>query len=116
MKLDDLIKIADEAYPDGMVGLAYENKENPGDSLAYFIAVELRETFESKTSRGQLERAIQAMETAREELSAVITSLEEVKIIYDTQKKNLPTLIGQYKGFAAKILERELSKKGKKHA
>ena len=78
MKLDKLIKIADEAYGDGLV-LRYHNNRHGdfGDSLASFVARELSDTFcpEDKTSF-QLEEACSTMPAAIEDLRRVQAALE----------------------------------------
>jgi predicted phage gp36 major capsid-like protein len=89
VEIKDIIKIADDAYPDGAVGLAYEGRDaivramqscrpmqDIGDTLAVFIARELEETFAGGgTTKSQLEEAVRVMETAEEELSGVIVAL-----------------------------------------
>jgi len=88
MKLSDLMKIADDAYPDNLVAqwhcLATTGKvlgpglcDPPGDTLASFIEVELRETFdETATDAEQLGEAVRVMETAQRELGVVVTALK----------------------------------------
>lgn len=73
MTMQELIDIADGAYPDWLVGQWAANLGgNYGDGLARFIAVELMETYEEgETDAEQLDRARQVMETASNELAAV---------------------------------------------
>lgn len=82
MKLKELIAIADEAYPDGLVALYTNDKtgkfeDGPhGDGLARFIACELCETFEPKASKkDQLNEAVRVLERAQSELQEVIDAL-----------------------------------------
>lgn len=80
MKLDKIIAIADKAYGDGLVGFAHRTGEHPGDTLATFIAVELRETYDPKaTGAEQLAEAVRTMRTALDELREVVTALETVQ-------------------------------------
>jgi hypothetical protein len=76
MRLATLIKIASDSYPDGAVMDAHERGDASGDTLALFIAREIAETFEAmaKTTE-QLERAIQVIEKAHEEMGAVLSGL-----------------------------------------
>lgn len=79
MTLDDLIKIADEAYSshaDMSAGLITAYHENPdgehGDGLARFIAVELNETFDpDATTLEQLSEANRVMTVAMNQLEFV---------------------------------------------
>jgi hypothetical protein len=92
LSLGDIIKIANEAYPDNKVLEAYEQLSkgkkypNVGDGLAEFVARELQETFESGKSRQeQLERVLRAMTTARRELEAVEQHLYNEVCKFDTE-------------------------------
>jgi hypothetical protein len=86
MKLDQLITIASSAYPDDLVSTAFQGERslrgrNPqshcGDTLAEFIAGELKDTFDEKApDNQQLEEAVRALSVARRELDDVITALE----------------------------------------
>lgn len=88
MQLAELIKIADEVYPDGLIGQWHTVKtSNPepativrcnspyarvGDTLAEFVECELRETFDEKADdRDQLAEAHRVMERAAEELADI---------------------------------------------
>lgn len=84
MTLDEIITIADEAYPDGLVGMWHAGSE-PGDTLAKFIAVELKDTYYSgASSEAQLREALRVMETARDQLNDVIAALEDA---YDQRRR-----------------------------
>lgn len=73
MSLDEIIAIADDHYPDGLVGRHHEG-EKVYDTLAEFIAVELKDTYDpDASSEAQLREALRAMETARDELEEVVT-------------------------------------------
>lgn len=78
MKLQQLINIANDAYPDDMILQYFEKpKGNHGDTLAKFITVELEETFsEESDSDTQIAEAIRAMNTAKREIDNVIRGLE----------------------------------------
>jgi hypothetical protein len=82
MKLKNLIKIIDKAYPDGMVGQAFGKDgteiTSPGDTLAEFIAREVTETFdpEAKTT-DQLAEALRVMNSAHREVGEVVDALEQ---------------------------------------
>lgn len=83
MTLEKLIAIADEAYPDGLVGAAAEDME-VGDTLAEFIVRELRDSFDPKlTSADQLAEAVRVMNTATQELESVEAALREVHLAGD---------------------------------
>ena len=84
--IDDIIRVADKAYPDGRV-LAYHQhpKGKHGDTLAEFIAIELRETFtDAYVDRDEDEPylyddpyvyAAEKLETAISELQAAADAL-----------------------------------------
>lgn len=85
MKLTDLISRAASGYPDAQI-LEYwdlaraEPRANPngGDTLAYFIAVEIAETFDPDASdEDQLDQAIRAVERAVRDMQGVIDALTE---------------------------------------
>ena len=80
MTIEQLIAIADSAYPDNMIQQAFDaQKKNKGrkrvtigDGLAEFIARELTETFDSTASRlAQLQEASRCMYTAQREVFSV---------------------------------------------
>jgi hypothetical protein len=77
MKLEELIKIADDAYPDGFVKQYYDDPQgNHGDSLARFIAFEIIETYdEDGTDENQLAQAIHTIANGRDELDRVLEAL-----------------------------------------
>lgn len=77
MTLDQLIAIADGAYPDGFVGMYHqEPDEQHGDTLAKFIAIELKDTFDSDLDDDiQIQEATRALETAVRELNGVVSAL-----------------------------------------
>jgi len=81
MRLDAIIRIADKAYPDGLVGQAYKQIKakkpvSVGDTLAEFIAREITETYEPTAgTKVQLDEAIRVMETAVREVEAVRSAL-----------------------------------------
>lgn len=76
MKLKDLIAIADENYPDGRVGMYFQNPSgNHGDGLAEFIVRELKDTFDPhSTDLAQQLAADRVMESAAESLHEVASA------------------------------------------
>lgn len=78
MTLKQIIGIADEMYPDGLVGYYFRDPDtNHGDTLAKFIAVELQDTYdESATDTEQLRAAYMVMRSASRELRAVTDEFE----------------------------------------
>ena len=85
MKLNDIIAIADKAYPDGFVGQCWDAKRQrvkpaKGDTLARFIVIELMDTHDPKaTDAEQVETAANAMRMAARELETVACALEAPK-------------------------------------
>lgn len=84
MKLNELIEIVSAAYPDGLIAVEYWDfkrecpRRNPkgGDTLALFIALEIKDTYDSDaTNEQQLEMALRAIERARGDLDAVSEAL-----------------------------------------
>lgn len=80
MTLGKLIGIADKAYT--KYGLVQKYFDNPGgdfgDSLALFIAHEIKDTYDSSaTDEEQLEAAMSAMRGARDQLGDVIKAFAE---------------------------------------
>ena len=78
MTLDEIIAIADAAYPDGFVARYWNAKRqavrraNLGDTLAQFIVRELKDTFDPQaTDAEQIATAAKAIENAASELAAV---------------------------------------------
>ena len=78
MELKKLVDIVDEAYPDGLVGLYFQGPEGKhGDTLAKFIASELKDTFNAEaTDKEQLTTAAHQMRIACQELQGVVDALE----------------------------------------
>jgi len=78
MKLDKIIDIADKVYPDGMVGLYFQEEKDHGDTLAQFIAIELKETYDKNAkTEDQLTEAVRVMDTAIRELTSVRDALDD---------------------------------------
>ena len=78
MTIQDLIAIANEAYPDDQIAQHYDPDtgraiKNNGDALAYFIVLELIGTFDDQalTTSEQLAEAARAIHTAVQELTSV---------------------------------------------
>ena len=74
MKLKELMAIADEAYPDGLVWRYYKQpRKNHGDTLAQFIVRELKDTYDAgATDAAQLAEATRVMISASREIWNVI--------------------------------------------
>ena len=77
MTIEEIIGIADEAYPDGKVGAYFrEPKRKHGDTLAEFVARELESTYAPcGPKRKQLAVASRAMKVAIRELQDVVHAL-----------------------------------------
>lgn len=82
MELNEMMRIVDAGYPDGMVRLCWDEKNQQvrggqGDTLAEFIVREIVDTFDATAdTRGQIQAALDAMRWAAIELGAVISALE----------------------------------------
>ena len=70
------MKIVNDAYGDGIV-MAYhiDARRNFGDSLAKFIAVEIKETFDPD-GKEQIAVAIRRMKAAQEQIDGIVRALE----------------------------------------
>lgn len=76
MTLDALMHIADDAYPDGLVWEYYTDPTASGDTLAQFIMIEIRDTFDAtSTDVRQLEQAVCVMDRASREMDRVTEAL-----------------------------------------
>lgn len=82
MDISKIIEVASKAYdPDepDMVVLAAKG-ENVGDTLARFIAIELKETYDETSSDAeQLAMAVRTLERAALRLNNVVAALENVE-------------------------------------
>lgn len=92
MTIQDLIAIANEAYPDNMIANSFDPVtgkplKKQGDSLAYFIVQELIETFEHQAPASvQLTEAARAIYVAAQELTSVTERLKYAESILDIPK------------------------------
>jgi hypothetical protein len=84
MIVEEILAIADQAYPDGKIQEAFEAQHGSldelmvGATLAVFIARELKETFDEEASAtDQIECALHNIETAMKEIDAVRAALEK---------------------------------------
>lgn len=85
MTLNELIKIADEAYSAGAgmsAGLVTAYHENPdknhGDGLARFIAMELHDTYDpAATTRAQLLEVNRALSVAAHQLESTASAFAD---------------------------------------
>lgn len=72
MKLEALIEIASNGYPDGMIGRCFRNKKANGDTLALFLAKEIEDTFDKTASDAdQLTEALRILDAAIREIQSV---------------------------------------------
>lgn len=80
MTLNELINIASAVYPDGLIAAEYwdfkrecpRRNPNGGDTLALFIAMELKDTYDpGATDAEQLETVFRAIARAQADLVAV---------------------------------------------
>jgi len=77
VKLPELITLINEAYPDDCIQ-QYADGEDARDTLAKFIYLELKETFDTDTTtREQLETALRVMSRAVSEVQAVVDQLQQ---------------------------------------
>ena len=87
MTLENIIQIANETYPDGLIEQAHLQDGTPGvgDGLAEFIARELADTFDSNASElDQLMEAHKCMDVACKELLAVVSSFNnQIRNLYE---------------------------------
>lgn len=85
MKLNDLLEVVHESYPDGVTRLCWDPvkqrvRKNSGDTLAQFIIAEIADTFDPSASDvKQLGDALDAMRWAAIELGSVISALDKRK-------------------------------------
>jgi len=77
LPLADLIEAANEAYGDDLIASYHDDPEGEhGDTLAKFIAVELRDTYEEgQTAENIVDEAVRAMGVAIRDLSSVREAL-----------------------------------------
>jgi len=80
MTYEQLIARIDDAYPDNMIGLYAADPDGPhGDTLARFIAVELRDTFEpDQGDEYQARMALDMIDKAYREMGEVVERLHDV--------------------------------------
>lgn len=78
MKLNELLSVAEQGYPDpgACLNAASEN-DYCDDTLALFVVRELKDTFDHNAPvEAQLNEAIRAMCVARDDLDGVIEALQ----------------------------------------
>ena len=80
MKLTEIIKVASSAYPDDLIMRYHKNpKHDFGDTLARFLAVEIKETYDADEPAGeQLLHAARKVDTAIQALAKVRERLQNV--------------------------------------
>ena len=78
MALEKIIEIADKAYGDGLVGRCAADNSDHGDTLALFIARELKETYNPDSDDAtQRHTAFLALRSAVRELAYVLDAFDE---------------------------------------
>lgn len=90
MQLNELMEIADNVYPDGLISEYWSREKqcpiyNPkgGDTLAYFIVFELFETFDSNANYiDQLEEAERVMDRAAQQLEDLSSEFHDKAMIH----------------------------------
>jgi len=81
MKLVELLKKANEGYDDGFLSEYFDEEtgerlEGKGDTLAEFIVIELRETFDPDgDDEDQIGEAIHQMQNAKSDIEGVMAAL-----------------------------------------
>ena len=80
--LTDILKVADEAYPNGLIARYADDLDGDyGDTLARFIVVELREAVDGADSRiGQFAEAVIAIKRGSHELRDVAEALHDARM------------------------------------
>ena len=80
--LNKIVAEASKAYPDGMIGLYWSDRESraedtkSGDTLALFAATEISECCDGLEFKEGLEEAARTMHRAAEELTYLANELE----------------------------------------
>lgn len=88
--LDDVIAVANEAYGDDLV-LDYHQGEERGDTLAKFIAIELRDTFdpEDHVANNLYHAAADYMQNAVWDLADVVSALRAKGRAFEEEEDEL---------------------------
>jgi len=92
MKLNAILEIVHQAYPDEHTRRCWNDKKQKpqtgtGDTLAEFIVREIVDTFDVDAGdKNQIDAALCAMRWASVELGAVIKALEKSKDSYSEQE------------------------------
>lgn len=77
MKINEIIALADSAYPDGMIADHWSNdrkrpRKGSGDTLAQFIVLELYGTFDPRAAEeDQIKEAIRVLDMAMSDIGGV---------------------------------------------
>lgn len=88
MTLEKIIEIANNAYGDGLVDMCAADDTQTGDTLALFIARELKETYEPNASDyAQIKAAQHAMTVA---ISNLLYVEDAFTVGWDHLKKDAP--------------------------
>jgi hypothetical protein len=82
----ELMRAANEGYPDGLLSEYYNDNgdfvrdNNGGDGLAAFIVAELSDTFDpAATDRDQIEEALRVLDRAQRDLMDTANALQRIK-------------------------------------
>lgn len=92
MKLEEIIRIADKVYSDGLVLEYFKTRKPVGDTLAEFIVHELEETYEGGVStEQQLEEANRVLTNGRDQLDSVAHEflLQELRSGHKRKRKKV---------------------------
>ena len=80
LKFQEIIEAADRGYGSDGVVLQYHEGEDAGDTLAKFVEVELRETFDNMAGRDdQIDEAERVIESAIRELQGVLNEISNLR-------------------------------------
>jgi hypothetical protein len=121
MTLQDLIAIANEAYPDDMIALNFNPytctvRRPKGDHLAHFIVRELISTFEEGLATSiQLTKAIRAVHTAAGEIESVEKHLQYALSMLDIPNNEVALHLTSESEPINKLLENRLKETSSAH-
>ena len=95
MKLEDILKIASEAYDEHDPQLVMWYHQDPlgnyGDGLAKFISVEIAETYDdTATDEAQLGEAIRVCSSAARQLEDVALALTKKAAVHEAPRRRKP--------------------------
>ena len=90
MRLDELIAIANDGDPDGLIDAYYQDPEwEHGDTLAEFIVNKLSDTYsEEACTDEQIDEALCVLRNAQRELDCVIAAFERTNAAHKQRTAN----------------------------